>query len=61
MMINEMTGFDASCNSQANEDARSPDPKVREPAIARLELAAKTIGPNPVSYTHLTLPTKRIV
>ena len=45
-MINEMTGFDASCNSQANEDARSSDPKVSEPAIARLELAAKTIGPN---------------
>ena len=30
-------------------------------AIASLDLAVKALGSNPVSYTHLTLPTKRIV
>ena len=30
-------------------------------ALAKLHQAAKDLGLHPVSYTHLTLPTKRIV
>ena len=45
-MINEMTGFDAGGNSKSNEDARSPDPHVRDPAVARLKEAVKNMGPS---------------
>ena len=45
-MINEITGFDAGGNSKSNEEARSPDPHVRDPAIARLKEAIQNMSPS---------------
>ena len=45
-MINENTGFDADGNSKVNEDVRSPDPAVRDPAIDRLRQSAANFGPS---------------
>ena len=47
--------------SQAADDGDKPLARIVNWGIVGLEPAIMAYGPVPVSYTHLTLPTKRIV
>ena len=40
-----------------NDEERAHEARLAESIVARL----RSVVPEPVSYTHLTLPTKRIV
>ena len=52
----------ATLENAGKQDPEAPRPDSRQPDAAGSTLTATPPAPSsPVSYTHLTLPTKRIV